>query len=142
MTVKSPVVLLVEDNPADAMLLTTIFEMQSFAGSLVWVKDGEEALDYLLHRAPQGSTPTPDLVLLDLNLPRVTGLEVLRKLRATHGFQDLPVVVLTTSSSDSDRNTSIALGVRAFLTKPPDLDDYEYLVRRLIDVELGAARKA
>ena len=137
MTDKRPLVLLVEDNPADAMMLMTIFEMQGFEGSVVWVKDGEEALDFLFRRAGHGNAPSPDLVLLDLNLPRVPGLDVLRTVRASVALRGTRVVVLTTSSSEADRNASAELGASAFLTKPPDLEDYESLVQKLLTVELA-----
>jgi DNA-binding response OmpR family regulator len=136
-----PIVLLVEDNPADATMLTTLFEMQGFDGALHWVKDGEEALDFLLRRGEHREAPTPHLVLLDLNLPRVPGLDVLRAVRKSPLAQDTRVVVLTTSSSEPDRKASAELGAAAFLTKPPDLDEYEKLVRRILDVEL-VPRKA
>lgn len=136
MSAPKPIVLLVEDNPADAMMLMTIFEMQSFGGTVRWVKDGEEALDFLNRRGSHAEAPAPDLVLLDLNLPRVPGLEVLRSVRASETLRETRVVVLTTSSSEADQKASAALGAAAYLTKPPDLDEYERLVERILRVEL------
>ena len=139
MTASGAIVLLVEDNPADATMLTTLFEMQGFAGTLHWVKDGGEALDFLLRRGEHHAAPVPTLVLLDLNLPRVPGLDVLRTLRQSDAVKRTRVVVLTTSSSEPDRKASAELGAAAFLTKPPDLDEYEKLVRRILEVELAPA---
>lgn len=127
-------VLLVEDDPAHAELIRRALEDHGAAGSVTHVDDGEEALDYLLRRgahAAPGSAPRPDLVLLDLRLPRLDGLRVLEEVRRRAELDDLPVVVLTTSRSSADIRQAYGAGANSYLVKPLD---YEGLSRLLGDV--------
>jgi CheY-like chemotaxis protein len=135
----SPSVLLVEDSDADARLLMSLFQMEGYQGGLHWVKNGEDALDFLFRRAAFNDAPRPDLVLLDLNLPRVNGREVLRAIRASDQLTSIPVIVMTTSCSDSDIVGVFELRAKGFLTKPKDLDEYEALAKRIISIDLPLA---
>jgi len=128
-----PNLLLVEDNTADATLLMDLFEIAGFSGRFTWLKDGEEAWDFL--RACQ-TLELPDFLILDLNLPRIHGLELLEHVRRDQRLHQLPVMVLTTSSNESDRTKSLALSANSFVTKPQDLTQYEELVKHVIEVEI------
>ena len=133
-----PRILLVEDNAADAALLVFLLESDGYAGTIDWVKDGEEALSYLFRRGAHEKALPPDLIILDLNLPKVNGIDILKSLREDSLTRGLPVIVMTTSSSDRDVKASYELGVRSFFTKPKDLVEYESLVKRILSSELRA----
>jgi len=119
------VILLVEDNPADQELIRRAMDKVAVRKELRIVGDGEEALDYLFrrgkYRAPANS-PRPDLLLLDLNLPRVNGYQVLEEIRADSKLRPMPIIVLTTSRQEKDINRSYELGCNSFITKPVGLD--------------------
>jgi CheY-like chemotaxis protein len=120
-------ILLVEDNPDDAELTLRALEKHKIANRVVHVSDGEEALDYLFARgkfAGNGEDAMPQLVLLDLNLPRVSGLEVLRSMRADARTRRLPVVVLTSSNEERDLIQSYDLGANSFVRKPVDFAEF------------------
>ncbi len=124
-------ILLVEDNPADVEITIEAFR-RSHKGNRVFVcRDGEEALDFLFHRgkfARAGSAPRPDLILLDLNLPKKNGTEVLDLVKTNLGMKDIPVVVLTTSDRDEDVSRCYKVGANSYLTKPVQFDDCLKLV--------------
>ena len=124
-------ILLVEDNPADVEITLEAFR-RSHKGNRVFVcRDGEEALEYLFQRgryAKVGNAPRPDLVLLDLNLPKKNGLEVLLQLKANERLRDIPVIVLTTSDRDEDVRRCYYGGANNYLTKPVQFDDCVKLV--------------
>lgn len=117
-------ILVAEDNPADVYLLREAIRQHGDAIELMVVSDGEEALEYLDSRGQFAGSPPPDLFVLDLNLPRSDGSDVLRRIRELPAFADIPVVVLTSSDSPKDRNTAARLGAASFLTKPSDLDQF------------------
>jgi two-component system response regulator len=127
-------VLLVEDNPADAELCIRALRKHNFANDLVWVKDGAEALDFLFmtgaYTGRSGGAPLK-VVLLDLRLPKIDGLEVLRGIRADERTSKLPVVVLTSSQEDPDVIESYALGVNSFISKPVNFADFSGVVEKL-----------
>ena len=127
-------ILLVEDNPNDAELALRAFKKHNIANRVEWVKDGEAALDYLFHRGAYANSPQglPRVVLLDLRLPKVGGIEVLAQIRANPATKLLPVVVLTSSKEESDLVTTYQLGVNSFVVKPIDFDEFSRVV-----VELG-----
>ncbi len=129
---KRSVILLVEDNPADQELIRRALEQATIEKDLRIVEDGEEALAYLFRRgkyqAP-ASSPTPDLMLLDLNLPRVNGLRVLKEIREDSKLRPMPVLVLTTSRQEKDIIRSYELGCNSFFTKPGGLDQLTGLVQ-------------
>ena len=123
---KSSIILLVEDNPDDAELAMRAFAKSASRYDLVLARDGVEALDYLLGTGPHAADPppAPDLVLLDLKLPRVDGLEVLRRLRGEERTRHLPVVVLTSSEREQDIVSSYELGANSYVRKPVDFSQF------------------
>jgi len=124
---RSGIILLVEDNPDDADLTLRAFERSKVANQLVVVQDGAEALDYLfLTGTHAGRDPdaVPEVVLLDLKLPKISGLDVLRRMRADERTRRLPVVVLTSSSEERDLIRSYDLGANSFVRKPVDFAQF------------------
>jgi CheY-like chemotaxis protein len=118
-------VLLVEDDVADVALVTDAFASQDLASDLHHVADGAEALAFLRREAPYPDAPRPDLILLDLNMPRVDGRQVLAEIKADDDLKAIPVVVFTTSAAADDVVTSYGSHANAYVTKPIDLDDFE-----------------
>jgi chemotaxis family two-component system response regulator Rcp1 len=116
-------ILLVEDNPGDARLTREAMAHSSMPSTIYDVRDGEQALAFLRRQAPFASAPTPQLVLLDLNLPRRDGREVLEDMKRDPALQHIPVVVLTSSEAEEDILRSYRLHANCFVTKPVDLDD-------------------
>jgi CheY-like chemotaxis protein len=118
-------ILLVEDNPDDLLLAQRAFKRSRLGNRVVTRRDGQEALDYLFG-SDDGSQagPLPDVILLDLNMPRINGLEVLRRMRAEERTRYLPVVVLTTSDEQRDILDSYRLGANSYIRKP--VDSYEF----------------
>jgi chemotaxis family two-component system response regulator Rcp1 len=133
-------ILLVEDNPADARLTREVFEGGRLSTHLNVVSDGEQALAFLRREGIYESAPRPKLVLLDLNLPRKDGREVLQELKTDAGLCRIPVIVLTTSAAESDIMRSYELQANCFITKPLDLDEYFSVVRAIEDFWLATAR--
>jgi two-component system response regulator len=123
---KSRVILLVEDNPDDAEQAMRAFAKSAAKHDLILARDGVEALDYLLGTGPHAAEPpaAPDLVLLDLKLPRLDGLEVLRRLRAEERTRHLPIVVLTSSEQEDDIVNSYKLGANSYVRKPVDFGQF------------------
>lgn len=120
-------ILLVEDNPDDEALTLRAFRRHRIADELVVARDGVEALDYLAGASKNGEGGQPDLpsvVLLDLKLPRIDGLEVLRRIRSDPATKTLPVVVLTSSRQDQDIASSYELGCNSYIRKPVDFDSF------------------
>jgi two-component system, chemotaxis family, response regulator Rcp1 len=115
-------VLLVEDNPADAVLVRTTLQQRAMPHRLTIVPDGVEAMRYLRKEAPYANAKTPHLVLLDLNLPRKGGIEVLAEVKADPLLKIIPVIVLTSSGAAQDIVMSYALGANAYLKKPGSLE--------------------
>lgn len=125
-------ILLVEDNPADVYMLREALGVGPDGDiDLVTLGDGEEALDYITRSGPFAEAPTPDLVVLDLNLPKLDGIDILRRLRPLEAYRDVPVVVFTSSDSPRDRANALASGATEFLTKPSELDLFLQIGRRL-----------
>jgi two-component system response regulator len=128
------VILLVEDNPDDEALTVRAFTKNKIANEVVVVRDGVEALDYLFGTgAHAGRDPSqlPQLVLLDLKLPRLDGLEVLRRIRSEPTTQIIPVVVLTSSKEDRDLVESYRLGANSYVRKPVDFLEFLEAARQL-----------
>jgi two-component system response regulator len=128
------VILLVEDNPADEKLTLFAFAKSPLPKNMVVVRDGAEALDYLLARAEYAQRDLdamPAVVLLDLKLPRVDGFEVLRQIRQTKATQWVPVVVLTTSNEHEDLVRSYSLGANAYVRKPVDFSEFAEIARTI-----------
>jgi two-component system, response regulator len=123
---RDPVILLVEDNADDEELTRRAFRKNNLQNDLVVARDGQEALDYLFNNPLR-----PHLVLLDLKLPRVDGLEVLRRLRADERTRFVPVVVLTSSTEERDLVASYELGVNSYVRKPVDFQEFAEAARQL-----------
>jgi CheY-like chemotaxis protein len=127
-------ILLVEDNPDDVELTRIAFAEAGIDGRLAVVRDGAEALDYLFARgayADRAGAPLPAIVLLDLNLPKLDGREVLQGIRGDDRTRNLPVVVLTTSDEPFDVEASYALGVNSYIRKPVDFDQFVSVVKQI-----------
>jgi chemotaxis family two-component system response regulator Rcp1 len=133
-------ILLVEDNPADVRLTREIFENGHDSTHLNVVRDGEEAMAFIRREGPYTESPRPQLVLLDLNLPRKDGREVLQELKTDADLCQIPVVVLTTSAAESDILRSYQLHANCFITKPLDLDEFFEVVSSIKDFWLANAR--
>ena len=128
------VILLVEDDPGDQELTRRALQNDVLKNELHIVNDGEEALDYMLRRgeyADPESSPRPDLVLLDLNMPKLGGREVLEELKQHEELAVIPIVVLTTSQQESDIIRSYGLGCSSYIQKPVDMDQFIDVVRKL-----------
>ena len=122
-------ILLVEDNPGDARLAIEALKDAHILNAVHHVIDGVEALAYLRRQAPFENAEPVDIVLLDLNLPKVSGREVLSAIRADNALKTLPVIALTTSSSQADIRFCYENGANAFITKPVDFDQFYSAVR-------------
>jgi len=116
-----PQILIIEDNPADVDLLRRAFAEHGMTAPVVALEDGEQALEFL---AGLRSPPGIALVILDLNLPKLDGIEVLSRFRAHPLMGQVPVAVFTSSGSPAEKNRALALGVQAYLRKPIELDEY------------------
>lgn len=119
-------ILLVEDNPQDVELTLRAFKKRHLINPVMVLENGAEALDFLLSRGPyQGqATPAPKVILLDLKLPKVNGLEVLRALKEDPRTQNLPVVMVTSSAEDPDIQAAYRLGANSYVVKPVDFDAF------------------
>ncbi len=127
MSERNPIILLVEDNDDDVQLTLRAFEKSKVANRIIVVRDGQEAIDYLYARGPHARRPDsemPQVVLLDLKLPKVDGLEVLRRMRAEEATRRLPVVVLTSSKEERDIIASYDLGANSYVRKPVDFGQF------------------
>lgn len=131
---KTPVILLVEDNPADVKLTQRALSKSNIANEIIVAHDGQEALDYLFGagaHAERDVVQMPAIVLLDLKLPRVDGLEVLRQVRANERTRLLPVIILTSSREEQDVVRSYSLGANSYIRKPVDFDQFVEAARQL-----------
>lgn len=124
-------ILLVEDNPNDQLLTQRAFKKSNLGNDLVIANDGEEALIYLFGSQDKLPQPLPVLVLLDLKLPKVDGLEVLERIRSNERTQLLPVVILTSSKEQDDLVRSYKLGVNSYVRKPVDFNHFAEAVQQL-----------
>ncbi|GGK28230.1 two-component system response regulator [Pilimelia terevasa] len=125
------VVLLVEDDPGDEMMTREAFDENKVANDLRVVRDGEEALDFLYRRGAHVGAPRPDLILLDLNLPKYDGREILAQLKGDEDLRSIPIVVLTTSKAEEDIVRSYRLHANAYVTKPVDFVQFIDVVRQI-----------
>jgi two-component system, chemotaxis family, response regulator Rcp1 len=126
----SPIeILLVEDNPGDVRLTREAFH--DAKGGVRWhvAKDGVEAMTFLRQEGPHAGAPRPDLILLDLNLPKMDGREVLGHVKEDEALKTIPTVILTTSDAEADVLKSYELGANAYLSKPVQLDAFEGLIK-------------
>lgn len=134
MNAQPSVILLVEDNSAHAELVLRTIEDNRLATHVHHVCDGEAALDYLYQRAPYDASkgsPRPHLVLLDLRLPRIDGLDVLKKIKSSDALKTIPVIVLTTSKSEIDAARAYENRANSYLVKPLDFGTFEQMMKQL-----------
>ncbi|MBU1214696.1 MAG: response regulator [Gammaproteobacteria bacterium] len=132
--VKEVEILLVEDNPTDAELCIRALKKSNLANKLVWVKDGAEALDFIFATGAYTERHVengPKVILLDLRLPKVDGMEVLRRVKEDERTRTIPVVVLTSSKEDRDVAESYKLGVNSYISKPVEFDEFARTVSEL-----------
>ncbi len=130
-------ILLVEDSPGDVLLTREAFKDAKVANQLHVVEDGEAAMEFLRREGDYARVPTPDLVLLDLNLPRKDGREVLAEIKGDDELRRIPVVVLTTSASDVDIVRAYEHYVNSYIRKPIDLEQFLTAVQTIDDYWLG-----
>jgi len=132
-------ILLVEDNPADARLTMEAFKSSHLPHCLSHAQDGIEALEYLRRQGRYTQAQRPDLILLDLNLPRKDGREVLSDIKSDQELRRIPVVVLTTSQAQEDIQRAYSLYANCYICKPMELDDFTRIVKSIEDFWLSTA---
>lgn len=137
---REPVILLVEDNPGDVRLTQEALKQGSTPHQLEVATDGEEALDYLFQEDEHATAQRPDLVLLDLNLPKCDGREVLERVKADPSLRQIPIVILTTSEAAEDVRHAYEHNANCYITKPVDLDDFLDVVQGIEAFWLQVAR--
>ncbi len=133
-------ILLVEDNPGDVRLTVEALRGAEVANELHVVSDGESAIDYLRQQGQYADARRPDIVLLDLNLPRMEGREVLADIKADAELAKIPIIILTSSSANEDIQQAYALHANCFVTKPVDFTEFVAAVRSLEDFWLKIVR--
>ncbi len=121
-------ILLVDDNPADRKLIAHLFKSSDITCQLHVAKDGEEATDFLNQQGQFATSPVPDLILLDLNMPNKDGRDVLKEIKSEPVLKQIPVIVLTTSSSDLDVTTAYASQANSYIQKPRDLSHFQSVI--------------
>lgn len=131
--------LLVEDNLADARLIRWAIGEANAPVQLETVTNGQEALEFLSKTRNESAQSRPDVMLVDLNLPKIDGLELLKQVKASEEFYDIPVVIFSTSHHADDRERCLKSRATAFYTKPSDLDAFEAMIRRLVEDEFPKA---
>ena len=124
-------ILLIEDNAGDIVLTREALEEAGFEGKIDVMNDGVKALDYLFQKN-KPAFHFPDLILLDINIPRANGLEVLGKIKGRTETKNIPVIILSTSSFQADKNTAYALHANSYIIKPPDVADYFDIIISII----------
>lgn len=132
--------LLVEDNPGDVRLTREALRESKVRNNLSVVGDGEEALKFLRRHSPYENAPRPDIILLDLNLPKKDGREVLSEIKSDSALKRIPVVVITSSEAEQDILQTYDLHVNCYVTKPVDLDQFIKVVRSIEDFWLTIVR--
>jgi CheY-like chemotaxis protein len=133
-------ILLIEDNPGDARLALEAVREAKVHNHLSWVSDGVDAIAFLRREGPHAKAPRPDLILLDLNLPRKDGREVLAEIKADEGLKRIPVVVLTTSQAEEDIHRAYGLNANCYISKPVDLEQFLRVVKNIKDFWLTIVR--
>ncbi|WP_156685704.1 response regulator [Mycobacterium sp. Marseille-P9652] len=133
-------ILLVEDDPGDELITREAFEHNKLKNNLHVAHDGEEGLDFLYKRGQFAEAPRPDLILLDLNLPKYDGRQLLEKVKSDPDLSRIPIVVLTTSSAEEDILRSYELHANAYVTKPVDLDQFINAVRQIDEFFIQVVR--
>ncbi|MGB3941313.1 MAG: response regulator [Candidatus Manganitrophaceae bacterium] len=126
-----PEILLVEDNPDHAELTRRSLENGNMINKVVWVKDGQEALDYLFQKGAYVNAARPGLILLDINLPKVSGVEVLKRVKEDEALRVIPLIMLTTSDRDEEAVKCYRLGANSFITKPVRFKEFSEKIQSL-----------
>ena len=124
-------ILLVEDNPDDVSLTLRALKKNQILNKVIVARDGSEALDFLFGTGDSPPIDMPEVILLDINMPRMSGLEVLERIRADERTRLLPVVVMTTSDEDRDRIDSYRLGANSYISKPVEFEEFNKVVKQL-----------
>ena len=140
MDTKPVEILLVEDNEGDVGLVEEVFEDEKIRNILHVAEDGEEAMLFLNKEKPFANAPTPDIILLDLNLPQKDGREVLEEIKTDDKLKRIPVVVLTTSKAEEDIVRSYDLHANSYITKPVDFDQFIRVIKSIEDFWLEVVR--
>ena len=133
-------ILLVEDSPTDAEIILAAFESIGYSGEIQIVHDGTEAIDFLGQATPDNLSELPQLILLDLNLPRKSGHEMLRDLKGSPKWQSIPTIVFSSSSRSVDIAKSYQLHANAYIVKPIVLEEYKLTAQRIYDFWLKTAQ--
>jgi CheY-like chemotaxis protein len=133
-------ILLVEDNPADVRLTQEALKDAKVKNDLFIARDGEEAVDFLFKREPFTDAVTPDLILLDLNLPKKSGQEVLEEIKQVEATRHIPVVILTTSQAEEDIVKSYGLHANCYVNKPVDFNQFLRIIHSIEDFWLSVVR--
>jgi CheY-like chemotaxis protein len=133
-------ILLVEDNSADIRLTQEALKDGKIANTLHVVKDGVQAMDFLYKRPPFENALTPDLILLDLNIPRKSGQEVLKEIKQDNQLKFIPVVIITTSASELDVAKTYANDANCYITKPVDFEQFIYVIKIIDDFWLSVVK--
>lgn len=133
-------ILLVEDNPGDVFLTQEAFREGQFEHRLSVAEDGEQALRFLRREGSYKNAPRPDLILMDLNLPKKDGREVLAEVKSDPGLKHIPVIVLTMSEADQDVTRAYKLHANCYLTKPIEMENFLKMIRSVEDFWLSIAR--
>ena len=133
-------ILLVEDDPGDAELVKIALREGKIVCHVNHVRDGVEAMAFLRREGRHERAPRPDLVLLDLNMPKKSGREVLKEIKSDEAYRSIPVVVLTTSDFERDIEGSYQLGANSFITKPVDVDQFMNAIQSIEDYWFGIVR--
>ncbi len=133
-------ILLVEDNPGDARLALESFKESKILNALHWVQDGVEALAFMRRQGRYTNVPRPDVILLDLNMPKMDGRRVLAEIKSDDDLKRIPVVILTISKSEEDILKTYNLHANCYITKPLDLDQFMKVIRSIEDFWLTIVR--
>jgi CheY-like chemotaxis protein len=133
-------ILLIEDDPGDELLTREVLERNKFQNTLHVARDGQEGLDYMYRRGKYQDAPQPDLILLDLNLPKYDGRQLLERFKSDPDLCHIPIVVLTTSAADEDILRSYQLHANAYVTKPVDLHQFMRAVRQIDEFFMQVVR--
>ncbi|HYM12598.1 MAG TPA: response regulator [Bryobacterales bacterium] len=142
MTPQTPTILVIDDDPADQFLVQEAMKVANLNYNLRLVSDGDEALDYLFGRGRYGDrfrAPRPDLILLDLNMPRLSGRQVARAIKGTPQLRKIPIVILTTSGQEEDVEELYGIGVNSYMQKPANFDEFTAALRDLSNYWLERA---
>ncbi|MGE5398760.1 MAG: response regulator [Ignavibacteriales bacterium] len=124
-------ILLVEDNPGDVYLTREALRESRFSNTLQVVKDGIECMEYLRHQGKYAQAQDPDMIILDLNLPKKNGREVLAEVKRDNSLKYIPIIVLTSSQNENDIKTSYQLNANCYITKPVDYDEFIHIIRSI-----------